>query len=386
MADPDDTLMALQSLCDDADDNVRFDLKEIQNLVNKNFSETPCYEPEDIARRLRKAENKLSFFHLNIRSMAKNFADLKIFLTQLNYRFSFICLSETWSKEELDKNTTYSLPEYSIVYQNRVCKDKGGGVCIYIHNSFNYKTRKDLSVNSRDLESLSIEVEQNNGKNFILTTLYRPPCGNINEFVLALETHLIKTSNKPIFMLGDTNVNTLRYHTSNSVKKFINVVFEHGCIPTINKPTRVTRKNATAIDNIVTNSFISDNLETGVILTDITDCFPIFLLDDLECLNKTRQKDDKKKESEKILVRSFDEKNLEIFRHNLISYDWSFLYNFNDAEGSFEYFLRIFLKLYDEAFPKREVFLKPRNSEPWITKGLRKSSKKKAKTFNFLRN
>ena len=49
-------------------------------------------------------------------------------------------------------------------------------------------------------------------------------------------------------------------------------------IPVINKPTRITRKNATAIDHIITNSFLDKCFETGIIKTDISDHFPIFLL------------------------------------------------------------------------------------------------------------
>ena len=47
-------------------------------------------------------------------------------------------------------------------------------------------------------------------------------------------------------------------------------------IPTINKPTRVTRHTATAIDHVFTNA-IMDNIEikTSIVKTDISDHFPI---------------------------------------------------------------------------------------------------------------
>ena len=35
---------------------------------------------------------------------------------------------------------------------------KGWGVSIYINRSLNFKLRPDLSINSRDVESLSIEI------------------------------------------------------------------------------------------------------------------------------------------------------------------------------------------------------------------------------------
>ena len=48
-------------------------------------------------------------------------------------------------------------------------------------------------------------------------------------------------------------------------------------IPVINKPTRVTKKSATASENIIINSFFNDSLKTGTIKTDISDHFPIFV-------------------------------------------------------------------------------------------------------------
>ena len=45
----------------------------------------------------------------------------------------------------------------------------------------------------------------------------------------------------------------------------------------INKPTRVTRKTVTAIDNILTNSFVDTTIEKGIIKSDVSDHFPICL-------------------------------------------------------------------------------------------------------------
>ena len=46
-------------------------------------------------------------------------------------------------------------------------------------------------------------------------------------------------------------------------------------IPTINKPTRVTKKTATAIDHIITNSFVENTFKTAIIKSDVSDHFPI---------------------------------------------------------------------------------------------------------------
>ena len=48
-------------------------------------------------------------------------------------------------------------------------------------------------------------------------------------------------------------------------------------LPVINKPTRVTKNTATAIDHIVTNSLLHGTINMGIIKLDISDHFLIFL-------------------------------------------------------------------------------------------------------------
>ena len=55
------------------------------------------------------------------------------------------------------------------------------------------------------------------------------------------------------------------------VKRFVNLMFQHGQIPTVNKPTSVTRNTATVIDHINTNSVL--NAEFKEILSRLT--YPI---------------------------------------------------------------------------------------------------------------
>ena len=43
-------------------------------------------------------------------------------------------------------------------------------------------------------------------------------------------------------------------------------------IPTINIPTSVTRRKATAIDHILTNQFINVNFKTAIFKTDRETC------------------------------------------------------------------------------------------------------------------
>ena len=65
-----------------------------------------------------------------------------------------------------------------------------------------------------------------------------------------------KTSKNTIFA-GDLNINVLDYESNKKVQHFLSSMFQYNMIPTINKPTRVTRNKTTAIHYIITNTVIS---------------------------------------------------------------------------------------------------------------------------------
>ena len=169
----------------------------------------------------------------------------------------------------------FQLPNYSLIHQNRTGSKKGGGVCIFIHNSITYKTRSYLSINDENTESLCVELINKNSKNVLVCSIY--PTGKIKPFKKYLKDAMCKNqrNNKPIS--GDFNLNILDYETNPKIKNFTNLLFQHNFIPLINRPTRITKRTATAIDNIITNSINNSKLTTGVVKTDLTDHFPIFL-------------------------------------------------------------------------------------------------------------
>ena len=67
----------------------------------------------------------------------------------------------------------------------------------------------------------------------------------------------------------------LNFEQNKKAQNFVNLVFEFGLVPAINKPTRVTNKTISAIDHIITNSTYNNDFKTGIIKTYISDHFPI---------------------------------------------------------------------------------------------------------------
>ena len=75
----------------------------------------------------------LSILLLNIRSMTQNFNRLQAFISNINFVFSLIVVTETWLTEEIDH--TFDIPEYSkfAIYRNR----HGGGISLYFFKNLN---------------------------------------------------------------------------------------------------------------------------------------------------------------------------------------------------------------------------------------------------------
>ena len=80
------------------------------------------------------------------------------------------------------------------------------------------------------------------------------------------------------FIARNFNINLLDFETRKKVQSFVNLMFEFSMIPTINKPTRVTKHTATAIDNIITNCIINSDFKSAIVKTDLSDHFPIIFI------------------------------------------------------------------------------------------------------------
>ena len=87
----------------------------------------------------------------------------------------------------------------------------GGGVCIFIHESIDFKERKDLRISKNDSGILSIEITKKT-KNIILCSVYTPNATATDHMLTntflnqQFKTRIIKTKisyNFPIFLIRD---------------------------------------------------------------------------------------------------------------------------------------------------------------------------------------
>ncbi|XP_065685233.1 uncharacterized protein LOC136097102 [Hydra vulgaris] len=155
-------------------------------------------------------------------------------------------------------------------------------------------------------------------------------------------------------------------------------MLQHYIFPIINKPTRVTQSSVTSIDTILTNTVLDVTLKAGIIKTDISDYFPIFF----SLSHDTKTTNDCKIEIHK---RKINKYAIQQFKESLSAINWDKVYqecNLGRTNSVYTNFENIFLKNYNKYFPIKVMLVKEKHLKcPWITKGIKKSSKKKQKLY-----
>ena len=208
--------------------------------------------------------------------MNKNFESFKEFFSIINFKFSMFLrnMGRRYIFQQKFEFSTFRLQGLTSNRKNR----KRGGVCVFVHESLSFKLREDLSINCDAIRSLSIVTSTTKFKNIILNTIYMSPNGDMKQCETHFKDIFLKNIKnlKNIVLAGDFNINFLDFETNKKVQDFLNLMFRYNRIPSTNKPTRVTRHSANAIDHIITNSVAGHNdFKSAIIKIDLSDHFSI---------------------------------------------------------------------------------------------------------------
>ena len=95
----------------------------------------------------------------------------------------------------------------------------------------------------------TLEIISEKTHNTIVSVLYRPPNGHFEHFENFLTKFFLnkKGSNKNDYIAGDFNLNLWDHSLNKKVRNYLNLIYQNSFIPTVNKPTRFTRKMPTTI-------------------------------------------------------------------------------------------------------------------------------------------
>ena len=221
-------------------------------------------------------------FHLNCRSVSSNwesFCDLLCDLHQEDkFSFDVVGMSEVYRCE---RDSRLALPGYHNLITRCRDDDGRGGVGLSIKESINFKVRHDLSVFIPHVfESLFVEINMNSNMKSIVGIIYRPntqPRADVDIFSSTLFDlmAIINLEKKKCVMMGDLNIDLIKFKLHDKTYEYIENIFAHGYMPMIHRPTRLTHSSATLIDHIYTND-IAHPTSSGIIITDVADHFGVF--------------------------------------------------------------------------------------------------------------
>ena len=136
------------SLCSDHDPDANFflELADCEYCIEEKFN--VMLQQKNILG----PNNCLSLLHLNIHSLHRNLDSLITLLKNVELRFSFIGITDTWLR---DSPLHTDISGYNFVHNPR--KDRtGGGVGLYLADNFDFKCQPDLVFFAPNVPSLCL--------------------------------------------------------------------------------------------------------------------------------------------------------------------------------------------------------------------------------------
>ena len=179
------------------------------------------YIIDSINREVQISNLDLSILHYNIQSLPAKYDSLVAEVSQLGFKFDIMCFTESWLTPE-SKDSVY-FESYSAYHSLRPGGRRGGGISVYVRETFNVTVLEQCTVSSEHIESLFIEVCIGTSK-FILGVVYRCPSSShavFTEKLCEIIPPLISVCGRNLIICGDFNYDFLQYDTSAPVKIFL---------------------------------------------------------------------------------------------------------------------------------------------------------------------
>ena len=157
----------------------------------------------------------------------------------------------------------------------------------------------------------------------------------------------------------DHNLDLLKANSHPQTNEFLESNLKRSLIPCISKPTRITHKMASLIDNIIASAKAHCNYVPYILVDDISDHMPIVV--------KLRNQNKSMKGQRTVLHRKLDSPALEKIGQDINATNWPELLSDLDANNSFNLF--------------HEKLIAALIRDPWITTGILRSLKRQKQLY-----
>ena len=295
--------------------------------------------------------------HLNIRSLLKHLDELKILL--LDHPFDIICLNETWLNSSWTDNELV-MDGYNLVRYDPPDEQRGGGVAIYYKSKFNVRPRPDIPTHG--FETVWIQINFPNKSKLLVSSLYRPPNVDPNNFIPNLEKTLDVASSKgdEILLLGDLNYDLSSEKLPHDTKEVIKLFNIYQFSQLIEDPTRITETSKTLIDVAFTTN--ADKIATsGVLNCSISDHQLVYIVRPAKFLRG---------EIKTVRCRRFNNYSSQNFADDLHSASWENIDTSLTVNDAWMAFKRTFMDIADKHAPFMTMRIRS-STLPWLNKNIR---------------
>ena len=151
-----------------------------------------------------------------------------------------------------------------------------------------------------------------------------------------------------------------------------NFLFSNSYISLMNKPTQITQKTATLIDNVFADKYDNHHkFLTGILIIDIWDHYSIFHMS--FCQNKTKE--------DYQLIQLINGSYLNNHINDIQNHDLSLVNHHYSCQAAFTYFSKTLKGIFHNTFPVIRVNFFYRNRLPWLADGLQKAIKHKKNVY-----
>ena len=226
--------------------------------------------------------HNLIIVQFNIHSILAHQDNLKRLLNNLknkNSRADIILLNEMY----LNKHTVgfVNIPNYHHITNYR-SECKGGGTSILLHDSISCRRRKDLErFDEKLIESTYIKISGKNKKKFIIGSLYRSSNTEeeplINHISSTIQKIWTEKESKEIVLRMDHNMDLIKSQHHQATGKFLDTILTNNMLPTITRPSRITKNSTTLIDNVFISEHLQKQFDSCLLIDDTSDHLPMLI-------------------------------------------------------------------------------------------------------------
>lgn len=203
-----------------------------------------------------RAGSIFTLFHVNIRSIRKHWCEFQLAIDSVRFIADVFVLTEINIHDE--DVGQFSLPGFNSTFYTRD-KKRGGGIAVFLKDDLFFS---EVKFSIRSCETISLRI-LTSVYNIYLLACYRPPSGNVSEFLSDLRDCLqTLPTNASLCLVGDFNIDLLKPSRA-LVCEYLTLLADHGVEPAIQAPTREELLG----DKIVISSIDHINLRSSTSTT-----------------------------------------------------------------------------------------------------------------------